>query len=417
MSSQHPVIIVGAGLAGLCCARELHRRNIPCLLLDAHDQPGGRVRTELVDGFRLDLGFQVLQTAYPEAQQQLDYNALQLRSFFPGALIRTGGRFVEMADPWRRPSRLFATLFNGIGSFADRLRLARLRWTVCTREDDSQPDSTTADFLRQTCGFTPDIIQRFFRPWFSGVFLEPALATSSRYFRFLFRTFALGDASLPSAGMGAIPQQLASTLPAGTLRLSTPVASVTRDFVHLTDGQVLSARAVVLAVDGPSAERLSQGILKSPAACSTVCLYFDAPKPPLTDPILVLNGDGQGPVNNLCVVSNVVPEYAPPGRSLISVSVVGLPAATDGLEQSVRRQLTDWFGDQVSSWRLLRTHRIPWALPAQPAGFRDQPPGHPATVSGLWYCGDYQQTASIHGAMLSGRRTATAVAAALTDTR
>ncbi|MFO0224113.1 MAG: FAD-dependent oxidoreductase, partial [Planctomyces sp.] len=122
---------------------------------------------------------------------------------------------------------------------------------------------------------------------------------------------------------------------------------------------------------------------------------------------------GQGPVNNLCVVSNVVPEYAPPGRSLISVSVVGLPAATDGLEQSVRSQLTEWFGAQVSHWRLLRTHRIPWALPAQPAGFRDQPPGPPATVNGLWYCGDYQQTASIHGAMLSGRRTAVAVAESL----
>lgn len=410
-----PVIIVGAGLAGLCCARELHRRRIPCLLLDAADQPGGRVRTEIVDGFRLDLGFQVLQTAYPEARQQLDYTALKLRSFFPGALIRTRGRFVEMSDPWRRPARLFTTLFNGIGTLADRLRLARLRWTVCTQQDDSGPDSSTADFLNHTCGFSPDLIQRFFRPWFAGVFLEPALATSSRWFRFLFRIFATGDAALPAAGMGAIPQQLAAALPPDTLQLSTAVTHVTHNSVRLANGQSLTARAVVLAVDGPAAAQLSQQAVQAPAARSTACLYFDAPKAPLTDPILVLNGDGQGPVNNLCVVSNVVPEYAPPGRSLISVSVVGLPDSAE-LEQAVRSQLTDWFGSQVRDWRLLRTHRISWALPAQPPGFLDKQTALPAPVQGLWFCGDYQQTASIHGAMLSGRLTATALAAALTGT-
>ena len=410
----NPVIIVGAGLAGLCCARELLRRHIPCLLLDASDQPGGRVRTEIVDGFRLDAGFQVLQTAYPEAQQQLDYPALQLRSFFPGALIRTRGRFVEMSDPWRRPSRLLSTLFNGVGTFADRLRLARLRWTVCSQEDHSTTDSSTADFLRLTCGFSPDLIQRFVRPWFAGVFLEPALATSSRWFRFLFRIFATGDAALPAAGMGAIPQQLAAALPPHTLRLSTTVTAVTPHSVRLADGQTLPARAVVLAVDGPAAAQLSPHTLQTPAACSTACLYFDAPQAPLPDPILVLNGDGQGPINNLCVVSNVVPEYAPPGRALISVSVVGLPDNTQ-LEHDVRNQLTEWFGTQVRNWRLLRTHRISWALPAQPPGFLDHQTQTPAAVRGLWYCGDYQQTASIHGAMLSGRQTATALATALAD--
>lgn len=405
-----PVIIVGAGLAGLCCARELQRRRIPFLLLEANAQPGGRVRTEVVDGFRLDLGFQVLQTAYPEARQQLNYGALNLRSFFPGALIRTQGRFVQMADPWRRPGRLLATLFNGIGTFADRLRLARLRWTVSTQNEDLATDSTTADFLRQDCRFSADLIQRFFRPWFAGVFLEPQLATSSRYFRFLFRIFATGDASLPTAGMGAISQQLADSLPPGCLKLSTAVTAVSPHSVQLADGQQLAAKAVVLAVDGPAAERLSQGIVKSPAACGTVCLYYAADKPPLTEPILVLNGDGQGPINNLSVVSNVVPEYAPAGQSLISVSVVGLPPEA-GLEPAVRAQLTEWFGSAVAGWRHLRTHRIAWALPAQPAGFRNTPGTPTPTRShGIWTCGDYQQTASIHGAMLSGRLTATALA-------
>ncbi len=185
---QKPVLIVGGGLAGLCCARELSRQKVPVVVIESEPEIGGRVRTDLVDGFRLDHGFQVLQTAYPEATAQLNYPALQLRPFAPGALIRTQGRFVEMSDPWRRPDKLLSTLFNGVGTFADRLRLAKLRWNVCRKTDaeiQKTPDLSTRRFLLETCGFSPDLVERFFRPWFSGVFLEKELATSSHYFQFL----------------------------------------------------------------------------------------------------------------------------------------------------------------------------------------------------------------------------------------
>lgn len=410
---QEPVVIIGAGLAGLCCARRLVQDGVPVLVLEAQDGVGGRVMTDIVDGFRLDRGFQVMQTAYSEATAQLDYAALNLRRFEPGAMIRTEGRFVTMSDPWRRPGRLLSTALNGIGTFSDRLKLAKLRWHVTHSTDAelwSEPESTTRDYLRTTCGLSEDMISRFFRPWFAGVFLENELTTSSRFFRFLFRTFALGDASLPENGMSAIPEQLASSLPPATLRLSTRVDFVEGRQVRLTGGELINSRCVVLAVEGPEASRLTAGQIRTPEARSTCCFYFSALRPPFTEPLLVLNGDGNGPVNNLSVVSNVAKTYAPGGRSLISVSVVEPERfSEENLESDVRRQLNEWYGPQVNDWSLLRRYDIPFALPSQPAHFRDDGPASAEAVPGVYRCGDYCETASIQGAMISGRHVAEAI--------
>jgi len=409
--NSKPVVIIGAGLAGLCCARHLKAQGCNFVLLEAGSEVGGRIRTDTVDGFRLDHGFQVFQTAYPEAQQQLDYAALRLRSFDPGALIQTGGREVLMSDPWRRPQDLLATLSNGIGTFSDRLKLARLRWRVTRgslEELWAQPDSTTEQYLCETNGLSADMVDRFFRPWFTGVFLENRLTTSSRFFRFIFRMFALGDAALPENGMGAIPKQLAAGLTPAELRLNTKVDSVQGPRVQLQNGETLESQAIVIAVDGPEAARLTQGTIRSPKFHSTTCFYFAADQAPFKQKLLMLNGDRTGPINNLCVPSNVVPEYAPTGRSLISVSVVGSKQDSQDLEPSVRRQLRDWFGHQTDQWSLLRSYLIRHALPNQAAHFRDTPASSKISA-GLYQCGDHCETASIHGAMLSGRKAAEAV--------
>jgi phytoene dehydrogenase-like protein len=447
--SDKPVIVIGAGLAGLSCARHLDQRGIAAVLVEAQDGVGGRVRTDLVDGFQLDRGFQVLQTAYPEARRQLDYAALGLHNFAPGALIQTGGRVARMSDPWRRPSELLSTLFNGVGTFSDRLKLARLRFRVTRdasldgeagrqtvhsgsptaavgaahavrdqqlvagdRPSSAGPtsDLSTEKYLQQVCGFSEDMIERFFRPWFSGVFLERDLATSSRFFQFLFRMFATGDAALPAGGMGAIPQQLAACLPPSAIRLSTRVRSFDAERVQLDSGEVLPARAVVLAVEGPEAARLTNGAVPEPISNSTLCYYYAAPAPPLVEPLLVLNGDGRGPINHLCVPSNVCPQYAPRGQALISVSIVGQqPHNPQELQQAVRNQLRDWYGSQVDGWQLLRSDSIRHALPRLTA-FPTHGSSHSAVISeGIYRCGDYCETGSIHGAMLSGRRAAEAL--------
>lgn len=405
--SNKPVIVIGAGLSGLCCARVLHSAGLSPIVLEAQDAVGGRVRTDVVNGFRLDHGFQVLQTAYPAAQREFDYSQLRLQPFEPGALIQTRGTLVRMTDPWRRPFQATSTVWNGIGTLSDRWQLARLRARVVRGSLGdlwSATDSTTQEYLRETCGFSNDLIERFFRPWFRGVFLEDDLATSSQFFRFVFRMFALGEAALPAAGMGALAQQLAQSLPAEQIRLNSRVAAIEGTSVRLESGELLSGSAVVLAVEGPAAARLAGESITPPVSRGTACLYFAATAPPVKEGILVLNGDRTSPVNNLCVPSLVSPSYAPAGQALISVSVVGdHRQAEQELMVSARKQLREWYGAQVDRWELQRIYHIPHALPAQPAHFRTTTRPACRLQQGIYACGDYRETACIHGALVSGR--------------
>jgi len=404
------VLIVGAGLAGLCCARRLQRECTPFLILEASDGVGGRIRTDTVEGFRLDRGFQVFLTSYPEAAQQLDYNALRLKPFLPGALIRYRGKFHELADPWRRPSAALPSLFSPIGSLADKLRVARLRFRVLkgSLEDRLRdPETTTLQALRQN-GFSDSMIDRFFRPFLGGIFLDGDLLTSSRMFQFVFRMFSLGNACLPEEGMEAIPRQLAATLPSGCIRFGAKVAHIRSNGVTLESGEELHAKKVVVATDGATAGSLL-GHAEPLAWQGVTCLYFAAPTPPVERPILVLNGDGAGPINNLCVPTMVAPSYGPAGSSLVSVTVLGTPLDAAALQAKVQSQLKDWFGTQAEAWRHLRTYRIPHALPRQSPPALAEMERPVRTSPGVYVCGDHRDNASINGAMVSGRRCAESV--------
>ena len=251
-------IIVGAGLAGLACACDLHEKGLSILVLEASDAVGGRARTDHFDGFVLDRGFQVLLTAYPEAQKMFDYDALRLQRFENGALVRSGGKFHHLADPWRTPSRAFQTALAPVGSVSDKLKIAQLRRHVNRSSLDrifDAPETSTSDFLRRF-GFSPVVTERFFHPFLSGIFLENKLVTSSRMFEFVFRMFAEGDAALPARGMGAMSEQLASRLPAGSLRLNSRVMTIEAGGITLDSGQSIPARSVVVATDFVSAAAL-----------------------------------------------------------------------------------------------------------------------------------------------------------------
>lgn len=406
------VIVVGAGLAGLACARVLTRARprLQVQVLEASDDVGGRVRTDSVEGFLLDRGFQVFLTAYPEPQQVLDYRALDFQRFFPGALVWRGGKLHRVADPWRRPFQAAAHLFNPVGSLFDKLHVIDLRQQALAGSLEDvfhRPQRTSLEYLRRV-GFSEKMVEAFFRPFFGGIFLEKELRTSSRMLEFVFRMFATGPVAVPARGMGAIPAQLAEQLPLNTLKLNTPVEEVWGHRVRLASRDTVESRAVVVATDAPSAEELLPGM--PPREMNQVtCLYFAAPEPPVRGPYLVLNGEGRGPVNNLAVMSEVAPGYAPPGQALVSVSVLEVAEDSAELEGRVREQLSEWFGGAVAQWRHLRTYAIPHALPVQTPEALAEPHRRVRLSPGLYVCGDYRENGSIQGAMVAGRRAAEAL--------
>jgi phytoene dehydrogenase-like protein len=418
--TSRSVVVVGGGVAGLSCAVRLWRKGVRCQVVEASDAVGGRIRTDLVDGFRLDRGFQVFLTSYPEANALLDYEALQLQPFLPGALVRFGGRFHMVADPWRRPISALRAIGSPVGSLRDKLRVASFRAATLrgTLEDQlSEPEVTSRDALSQW-GFSPEMLDRFFRPFLGGIFLDSDLRTSSRMLRFVFRMFSLGATTLPAEGMEAIPRQLASHAPKGAIHTGTRVAAVAPGVVTLESGECLDAEHVVVAVEGPAARAL----LNTPAGDglglsldhgqSVTCLYFAAERPPVAEPVLLLNGEGPGPINNVCVPTSVASSYGPAGQALVSVTVLGASPNVLLLESEVRSQLEEWFGAEATNWQLLRSYVIPYALPSK------VPPALTATQhqvkrdDRLWICGDHCDTASINGAMASGRRVAEGILSA-----
>ncbi len=407
---------MGAGLAGLAAARRCAEAGLSPLVVEAGPDVGGRLATDQVDGFLLDRGFQVLLDSYPEARRVLDLEALQLGRFAPGALVWRGNRFGRVADPWRAPLAGMQSLVSGVFTPADAWRMLRLRADAILALEGtpaSSAEATAARALHER-GFSDRSIEGFFRPFFGGVFLDAQLTAPAQWFDFLFGMFATGSATLPAGGMQTIPRQLAAALPAGSVRTGTRVRALRRGAVELAGGETLAARAVIIAADARNAAVLVPGS-RTPAWSGCATLYYAASSSPVEGSLLVLDGEGRrGPVNHVCVPSDIAPSYAPPGQALISATVVAPAGPDDGvLDRDARAQLSRWFGARaVNSWRLLRVVRVPYSLPRT---FPRPDQVHDAVRlgDGLYGCGDYLETPSINGALRSGRRAAEAVVADL----
>jgi phytoene dehydrogenase-like protein len=420
------VAIVGAGLAGLVAADVLARAGRRVLMLEASDGVGGRVRTDEVDGFLLDRGFQVLLSAYPAVQRRLDLDALDLRPFAPGVVVHRGRRATRFADPFRAPIASLGAVRGGLVTPLDGLRMLAWRRRLLARDGRrvaARPQVSTARRLEEL-GFSARLVEGFFRPFLAGTFFDPDLATSSRVTELVFRCFFRGDVAVPARGMGALGAQLAAGLPPGSVRLGSRVRAVREvdGAVELeVDGTLVRAASAVVAVEAPALARIEglEGLLDrargvgaappSPApARGTATVYAVAPSSPTRGrPDLHLGSPGEGVVATLATMSDVAPSYASAGGHLVSISTCGDPDVEDAeLWRAVTTQARGWFGAEVDAWEHLRTYRIPYAQPRQDP--EDLPAlARPQRVSAqVWLAGDHVDTGSIQGAMVSGRRAA-----------
>lgn len=415
--SAPEVIVIGAGLAGLNCARELAAAGKSFLLLEKSDGVGGRVRTDEYEGFLLDRGFQVLLSAYPEARKVFTDPSLDFQRFYPGSLVYLENRFHRVADPYRRFMDALESFLNPVGTPMDKLKVRSMRQRALSgrlKDLFSREEMTALEYLERR-GFSRSMMDRFFKPFLGGVFLENELQTSSRQLEFVFRMFALGDTVIPRYGMGKLAESLAAQLPEESVRLNSEVVAVRANHVELANRETLKPKTIVIATEGPTCARwLGESL--DPGSRGTRCLYFASDQAPIEEPILALNGTGNGPVNHLCVISEISSSYAPSGLSLISVNVVDQQWQTlsDGeLERSVRNQLVDWFGEsEVRNWNHVRTYNISHAQPHQTGNHTPTFGPKPQPVQeGIYICGDHIGGSSINGALKSGR----AVGATLAD--
>ncbi|WP_222536946.1 NAD(P)/FAD-dependent oxidoreductase [Pedobacter polysacchareus] len=408
---EKDVIIIGAGVAGLTAAKVLKEAGKSVLVIESSNAVGGRIQTDEVNGFLLDRGFQVLLTAYPEAKRFLNYEALALCRFDPGALILNKKGISRIGDPLRQPGVLMSTLFSSAGTLADKFKMLRLKLKLSRKTIQhifSEKEISTIDYLKKE-GFSEKMISQFFKPFLTGIFLEDQLSTSSRMFEFVFKMFSEGDAAIPAKGMGMIPLQLAQSLSADELVFNEKVETIDGGNVITSSKSVYKAKYILIATNPIQMPApFQQHVVKS--YHSVTNMYFTADKKPFNVPLIALNTLSGKLVNNIAVMDQISPAYSSNGKALISVSLIGnhLQANQTQLQDRVISEMKFWYPDALN-WKHLKTYHINYALPnddqvTNQVGFNlmrlnDQ----------CFVCGDYLMNGSVNAAMKSGRLAAEAI--------
>lgn len=402
------VIVVGAGLAGLTAARALKRAGVQVSVLEAEPSVGGRVRSEHIEGFTLDRGFQVLFTAYPAVKRQLDLPRLDLVSLSPAAVIYQGDKRETLGDPLRDPQSLVSTLTASVLTPRDKLRVARLAGKLKLGPAHALlrgPDESALTYLQRN-GFSERAIRTFFAPFFGGIFLKRDLSTSARLFRYYFRMLIDGAIAVPRAGIGAITEQLAEGLELQTDTRVQSVESTANGVTLYADKGTFTARYAILATDPPTLHRLT-GIAPSKDAVPSSYLYFSSETRLSTEPRLLLQAD-DGLINNALWSSNSNPTLAPVGQHLLTVTVLRSDLNDDALERGARTELGRWYrrADQL---RLLKIIRLPFAQFDQPPGFSATLISHTTPLQNVLVASEATSMSSVQGAMESGEKAAAIV--------
>ena len=415
------VVVIGGGLAGLVAARHLADGGVDVTLYEADETVGGRVTTNTEGGYTLDRGFQVLFTAYPAVQRELDLAALDLRRFSPGATIARPGSRSVLADPLGDPSAALASLLTTEVTTTDKLRTLALRQDLSTRTYDDllqRPDTSIRGWLREW-GFSEQYINNFIAPFYGGITLDRSLSTSKRVFEYTFKSLSDGDSAVPADGMAAIPRQLAAAAADAGATIQTDEAVTElrqkrRHAVVVTDNDRRAVDAVVVATGPRQAARLTDcaAIPTEGIGCVTQHYRLPAADGLDTGRRLLLNAGGSAP-NTVVPMSTVAPEYAPDDTLLLNATFLGDDAIDTDSQQlaaKTRKALSAWYPErQFDGLEPLRTDRIPFAQFAQPPGVHESLPAVRDGGRRTYLAGEYTEWSAIQGAMKSGREAARAV--------
>jgi len=398
--------IIGAGVSGLIAAQVLENNGFCPIILEATDRVGGRVKTDIVENYQLDHGFQVLLTSYPAAQKYLDFKALELQRFLPGASIFRDKQVI-LGDPLRDMSLLFPTLFSGVGSLKDKMKVLSLNAKLKKKTIPaifSDPEKTTASYL-EDFGFSKAMITDFFKPFFSGIFLEPFLETSSRMFEFVYKMFGEGYAALPKAGIEAIPKQLQQRLRCTEIQFNTHVASVQQGELLLSSGTSIKTDFTIIATD---ASQLIKNLASTPVewkSCET--LYFETKTRIISKALIGLIPASDALINNIFYHTSI-PTSTQGAHELLSVTVVkDHKLSNEALIKRVEGELKNYCGVETS--RFIKQYTIPKALPQLQDLRYEMAPSETRLTSSIFLAGDTQLNGSLNAAMIAGERAALGV--------
>lgn len=406
---QQKIYIIGAGISGLVAAYELESAGFSPVIVEASESVGGRVKTDIENGFLLDRGFQVLLTAYPEAKRYLDYEKLNLRMFDPGAIVFKPGDFFAIHDPLRNPMRLLGMAFSKVGTLKDKFKILGLTNSLKKKTEEeifAEPSIPTIDFLRNY-GFSETILDNFFKPFFKGIFLENGLQTSSRMFNFVFKMFSIGYAAIPEKGMQEIPNQLKSKLQKTVFHFNSPVEKVEGTRIILKDGNILEADKIIIASRPDKVLPQLAGQVKEYR--KVINLYFSLEKSFIVLPMIGLVPDTNFLINNFVFMTDVSKSYSSTGKALLSVTVTQDSKADDLLVKMVALELEALTGIKASYFGHIKTYEILDALPQVDDMQYSISPTNTKIQDNVYLAGDYLLNGSINAAMTAGRKAAEAV--------
>ena len=405
------IYIVGAGVSGLVAAQVLENKGYHPIILEASNRAGGRVKTDIKKGFQLDHGFQVLLSSYPAAQKYLDFKALKLQELKSGAVIFKNGKQQIIGDPLRDISTLFSTLFSGIGTLSDKFKIFKLNLKLKNKSIEaifSSNEISTKAYL-QEFGFSSQIIAQFFTPFFTGIFLENELTTSSRMFEFVFKMFGEGLAVIPKGGMEEISKQLVSNLKNTTFQYNTQVTSVSDKEIILHTEDKLVSTATIIATDASKLVKNAPSKNLTWKSCQT--LYFTANKRVIEKPMIGLVSKEDSLINNIFYHTSVA-THSNNTEELLSVTVVKEhQLSEEQLIATVTKQLKEEC--HIDTITFLEIYSIKRALPDLKNIKYEVSPSETQLSSGIFLAGDVQLNGSLNAAMIAGEKAALQVIASI----